>query len=218
MGMHHQRPGVAAKPDRDMGEAVTSPMSRQDSVPRPRSIGTPAESLAVSPELEWLLVQAFGEAMRLGRPAVDGGTAVTTAGRLGLLPRIVHRLGPAQLAKNLGPDAAEDALESYRASALSSAKLVSLARLVGRVAADNGIRVVALKHVALCLAGICSPGERGAADADVLVSDADAPRLTDALVHAGITKSDAPGYDHQHSPLYHPKAGMLELHRTVPGV
>ncbi len=143
---------------------------------------------------------------------------MSVAGRLGLLARIVHRLGPGHLAAEVGPEATKEALAGYRESVLASAKLVALARLVGRVASGQGIRVVALKHVALCLAGISSTAERGAADADILVSDADAPRLTEALVAAGILTSSAPGYDHQHSPLLHPRAGMLELHRTVPGV
>ena len=177
-----------------------------------------AEGLLVPPELEWALVRAFGEAAESWTSPLDGPVAVTTATRIGLLPRIVHRLGPARLAAEIGPEAAKEALAAYRESALASAKLVGLARLVGRVAGENGIRVVALKHAALCLSGICSPAERGAVDADVLVSDADAARLTAALVSAGILISEAPGYDHQHRPLVHRQAGMLELHRTVPGV
>lgn len=169
-------------------------------------------------ELEWALCGAFGEAAGRRRARPDGHAAVETARLLGLLPRVVDRLGPERLAAEVGPEAAEKALEGYRASALGSAKRVALARLVGRVAGRNGIRVVALKHAALCLAGVSSPAARSAADADVLVSDIDAARLTEALAEEGIVVSDAPGYDHQHRPLIHPRGGVLELHRTVPGV
>lgn len=177
-----------------------------------------ADGLLVSTELNWALVRAFGEPTEPWGPPLDGHRAVSMAGGLGLLPRIVHRLGPSRLAAEVGQEATKEALSGYRESVLASAKLVALARLVGRVASGQGIRVVALKHVALCLAGISSTAERGAADADILVSDDDAPRLTEALVGAGILTSSAPGYDHQHSPLLHPRAGMLELHRTIPGV
>lgn len=174
-------------------------------------------------ELEWTLAGAFGEAAGARRPGpdgegFDGRAAVATAARLGLLPRVVDRLGPERLAAEVGPEAAAEALAIYRGSALASVRLVALARLVGRVAGANGIEVVALKHAALCLAGISSPAARSAVDADVLVSDADAARLTAALAGEGIAPSGAPGYDHQHSPLHHPRGGMLELHRTLPGV
>lgn len=186
--------------------------------PGPRSIGTSAEGLLVPPELGWALALAFDGTATGREHPTDGHRAVSVAGRLGLLPRIVHRLGPERLAAAVGPEATKEALAEYRESVLASAKLVSLARLVGRVASGQGIRVVALKHVALCLAGISSPAERGAADADILVSDADASSFTEALVSAGILVSPGPEYDHQHSPLFHPRAGMLELHRTIPGV
>ena len=193
-------------------------MPSQHRSTRPRSIGTSADAVQVSPELEWVLARAFAGSEGTRSGFLDGRAAGALASRLGLLPRIVHRLGPARLADELGPVAAKDALAEYRESALVSARLVALARLVGRVAGENGIKVVVLKHAALCLSGISLPAERGAADADILVSDADAARLTRELVRAGIRTSDAPVYDHQHSPLYHPQGGMLELHRTIPGV
>lgn len=204
----------------------------------PRSVGSAAEGLAVTAELSWALGGAFGEVageetsgpdgrriapleggpQGSGPRGLDGDAAVATARRLGLLPRVVDRLGPDRLAAEVGPEAASKALEEYRASALGSAKRVALTRLVGRVAGASGIRVVALKHAALCLAGVSSPAARAAADADVLVSDADAARLTAALTGEGFVVSDAPGYDHQHPPLIHPRGGVLELHRTVPAV
>lgn len=186
--------------------------------PRPRSIGAPAVRLTPTPEVEWVLSRAFGAPG--GGPAgpFDGSAAVSIAGRFGLLARIVHRLGPAHLASEVGPPAATEALDEYRQSALVSARLVALARLVGRVANGSGIRVVALKHTALCLSGVSDAAERGAADADVLVSDADASRLERELVRAGVRTSEAPAYDHQHRPMFHPRGGMLELHRTIPGV
>ena len=185
---------------------------------RPRSIGAPAARLTLTREVDWVLARAFDRREGGSPGPFDGSAAMSIAGRLGLLPRIVHRLGPARLASEVGPSAATEALDEYRQSALVSARLVALARFVGHVAAGSGIRVVALKHAALCLSGVCGPAERGAADADVLVSDADAPRLRSELVRAGVRVSGAPAYDHQHSPLFHPQAGMLELHRTIPGV
>ncbi len=184
----------------------------------PRNIGASAEGLLVPPELEWALVSAFRETATPWEHPLDGRRAAATADRLGFLSRIVHGLGPDRLAAELGPEPAREALAAYRESALASAKLVALARLVGRVAGESGIRVVALKHAALCLAGISSPAARGAVDADVLVADADAARLTEALAGVGIAVSTAPAYEHQHRPLVHREAGMLELHRTVPGV
>jgi hypothetical protein len=179
----------------------------------------------VTVEVEWALSGAFREAAEAGTGTpgldgdrLDGDAAVATAARLGLLPRLVDRLGPERLVATVGPEAAAKALATYRESALASVKLVGLARLVGRVAGANGMKVVALKHAALCLSGVTSPAARSAVDADVLVSDADAPRLSAALTEEGIAPSGAPGYDHQHSPLNHPRAGMLELHRTLPGV
>lgn len=186
--------------------------------PPRRSLGTSPEGLAFPPEVAWALLGAFGDPHRPPARPLDADAALATAGRLGLLSRLVHRLGPERLAADLGPDASERALASYRTSALAATKLVGLTRLVGRVAGENGIRVVALKHAALCLAGVSSPAARGAADADLLVSDPDAPRLAEALVRQGLKPSVAPGHGHQHRPLFHPRAGMLELHRTIPGV
>lgn len=183
----------------------------------PRSIGTAAEGLLAPHPLDWVLARAF-RGTQPSEHLLDGREALATALRLGLLSRIVHGLGPDRLAAELGQEPAQEALAAYRESALASAKLVAMARLVGRVASEREIRVVALKHVALCLAGISSPAARGAVDADVLVADADAERLTQALAGVGIAVSNAPAYDHQHRPLVHRQAGMLELHRTVPGV
>lgn len=187
-------------------------------MPEPRSIGASTDGIELTAELDWTLSRAFGRPAPSRGNAFEGGEAVSIAGRLGLLPRIVHILGPARLAAELGEAAARDALAEYRTSALVSARLVALARLVGRAAARSGVRVVALKHVALCLSGVSDAAARGAADADVLVADADAPRLLRELRRARVTETDAPSYDHQHSPLVHPQAGMLELHRTLPGV
>lgn len=184
----------------------------------PRSIGASAEGVRATPELEWVVLRAFGGPDVSFPAPVYGAGAVDVARRLALLPRLVHAAGPGRLEAELGREAAAEALSEYRESALSSAKLVALARLAGRVAGARGIRVAALKHAALCLSGASSPAARGAVDADVLVSDAEAARLLEALAGAGIAVSASPAYEHQHRPLLHPRAGMLELHRHLPGV
>ena len=184
----------------------------------PRSVGARAEGVRATPGLEWVVALAFGDPGALRRAAVDGAATVETARRLGLLPRAVHAAGPALLEAALGPAAALEALAAYRESALVSAQLLALARLAGRVAAAAGIRVVLLKHAALCASGVSDPAARSAVDADLLVADADAARLVAALASVGIVVSTAPAYDHQHRPLVHPRAGMLELHRCLPGV
>ncbi len=184
----------------------------------PRSIGASPRGLELTAELDWALSRAFGRPAPGRARGFEGGEAVSLAGRLGLLPRIVHLLGPASLAAELGEAAARDALAEYRESALASARLVALARLVGRAAGRSSVRVVALKHVALCLSGASDAAARGAADADILVADADAPRLIRELRRARVFETGAPSYDHQHSPLVHAQGGMLELHRTLPGV
>ena len=184
----------------------------------PRSIGASAEGVRATPELEWVVLRAFGGGAAAFRSPVDGAGAVDLARRLALLPRLVHATGPERLEAELGREVAQKALSEYRESALSAAKLVALARLAGRVAAANGLQVVALKHAALCLSGVSSPAARGAVDADLLVADADAGPLLEALAGAGIAVSTAPAYEHQHRPLVHPRAGMLELHRHLPGV
>lgn len=184
----------------------------------PRSIGVSPRGLELTAELDWALSRAFGCPAPGRVRGFEGGAAVALAGRMGLLPRIVHLLGPARLAAELGEAAAREALAEYRESALSSARLVALARLVGRAAGRCSVRVVALKHVALCLSGVSDAAARGAADADVLVADADAPRLMKELGRDRVLETRAPAYEHQHSPLVHPQGGMLELHRTLPGV
>lgn len=193
-------------------------MPRARPEPRPRSVGAPAEGLALPPGLDAVLRAAFGPPDAPAAPAADAGSFLETAARTGLLPRIVHRLGPARLPALLGPGGAEEALERYRASALASTRLVALGRLVGRVAGGAGIRVVPLKHVALCEGGVTSPAARGAVDADLLVADADAARLVEALARAGLRSTGDGARDHQHRPLVHGRGGLLELHRTIPGV
>ena len=188
------------------------------SEPRPRSVGAPAEGLALPPGLAAVLGAAFRPPEAPAEPAADAPLFLETAARTGFLPRIVHRLGPTLLSALLGPRGAEEALERYRASAFASARLVALGRLVGRVAREEGLRVVPLKHVALCEGGVTSPAARGAVDADLLVADADAARLVEALSRAGLRSTGDGARDHQHRPLVHGRGGLLELHRTIPGV
>lgn len=207
-------PGGAVRSD-GLASPAMSPPRR---APAPRSIGAPARGLVVATALDAVLRSAFGAVEASAAVVPDPDAFIEMASRTGLLPRIVHRLGPERLSSRLGSRGARRALQSYRGSALASARLVSLARLVGRVAAEAGIRVVALKHVALCLSGVASAAARGAVDADLLVAGEDASRLVDALVRTGLHTSNGPSNDHQLSPLYHAQGGMLELHRKVPGV
>lgn len=175
-------------------------------------------AVAVTPELAWVLGRAFGPVGAPWGEALDGGAAVTLATRLGVVSRIADRWGPERLRDDLGPDAAEEAVSTYRREAVAATRLLALARLVCRVAAREGIRAVPLKFAALCLSGAASPASRPAADVDLLVADEDAPRLVAALAADGFLVSDGPAYAHQHPPLLHPRGGMLELHRTIPGV
>ena len=179
----------------------------------PRPVG-----VEVTPGIAWVLGRAFGPVGEPWGKPFDAGAAVDLASRLGVLSRLADRTGPALLRADLGPGAAGEALALYRREAIATTRLLALSRLVCRVAAGEGIPVVALKFAALCLAGTVSPASRPAADVDILVADEDAARLAGALSTEGFTVTDGPSYDHQHPPIHHPRGGMLELHRTIPGV
>lgn len=174
--------------------------------------------VAVTPELAWVLGRAFGPVGGPWGEALDGGAALELATRLGVVSRIADRLGPERLRDDLGGEAATEALAAYRREAVAATRLLALSRLVCSVAAREGIRIVPLKFAALCLSGAASPAWRPAADVDVLVANEDAGRLVAALAAEGFLVSDGPAYAHQHPPLHHPRGGMLELHRTIPGV
>lgn len=187
--------------------------SRRAASIAPRPVG-----VEVTPGIAWVLGRAFGPVGEPWEGPFDAGAAVDLAGRLGLLSRLADRSGPALLRADLGPGAADEALAAYRSEAVAATRLLALSRLVCRVAADAGVRVVPLKFAALCLAGTVSPASRPAVDVDILVADEDAARLAAALATEGFTVTDGPAYDHQHPPIHHPRGGMLELHRTIPGV
>ncbi len=168
-------------------------------------------------ELRWALLRAFGPVNASYAPDVDVPGAVELAGRLGLAPRIGARTrDAAELADHAEATAA--LARASRTAAVSQLRAREAALAVAAAARAHGLPVCLLKGVALAEAGAVAAGSRQVGDVDVLVPEDTEPPLVAELVHRGFQPGMGEEYAHHAPPLVHPRLGMVEVHRHLPGV
>ena len=202
-------------------EMVAVPSSRNPSgiletVPPPRPLRFRPPALALTPEIRWMLLRAFGPAGVPG-PACDPAAALDLARRFELSARIAVRQGR-ELGAELGEGAAAGFARDRAHAAAVGLRLMEEVRRVAGVAASLGVPLVCLKFAALEATGVLAAGSREACDVDLLAPAERAGELWRALVAAGFRGSGFPEAEHQLPALVGPQGGVVEIHRHLPGV
>lgn len=174
--------------------------------------------LAISPEIRWMLLRAFGPAGAPFGGAADPARALEVSRLFEVSARIAARRGRERLAGELGPEAAAGFARDRTAAAASGLRLMAAVRQVAEAAATLGIPLAFLKFAALEGAGLLAAGGRGACDADVLAPEGRLGDLQRALVGIGYRASAMPAMEHQLPPLSAPSGAVVEIHRHLPGV
>lgn len=183
----------------------------------PRAPRLDPPPVALRPEHEYVLARAFGPVERsAGRPEPQPALALARA--LDLEGRLAARNGLQQLADELGRDAALELLARRALLAAQARTRASLLREMERLAGAAGVPCAPLKGAALERRGVVPEGGRRAGDLDLLVPQADAPRLARALRERGLELAGHPGHAHQLPPLRTREGHVLELHVEVPGL
>ena len=175
-------------------------------------------SLAVSPEVRWMLLRAFGPAGAPFPAPVDPARALAEARRFELSARIAARQGRAGLEAELGAETAAAFQRDRSLAAALGLRLLDVLRDVAETAAPLGLPLVLLKFVALDAAGLPVLGSRPACDVDLLAPAGRAEELQRALVSRGYGESGLSEAEHQLPALSHPEGLKVEVHRTMPGV
>jgi hypothetical protein len=174
--------------------------------------------LAISSEVRWMLLRAFGP---VGAPfpgAVAAAAALALARSFEVSARIAARQGRERLAAELGEETADGFARDRRAAAAAGLRLMGEVRRVAAVAAPLGVPLVLLKFAALEGAGLLAAGSRGACDVDLLAPGGRVRELWEALAAAGWRSSGLPEAEHQLPALVGPGGGAVEVHRHLPGV
>ena len=144
--------------------------------------------------------------------------ALAAVRRLELGPRIAVRCGRTRLAGEVGPRAAAQLMAARRRTAMRAMQRVAAAHRIAAEAGRRGLRLVLLKFLALHDAGLLEPGSRDASDVDLLVADEDLEAAAALAADLGFRGRSTPDFEHHLPTLEHPELGLLELHRSVPGV
>jgi hypothetical protein len=168
-------------------------------------------------ELRWALLRAFAPVDASVAMDVDVPSAVELAGRLGLAPRIgVRARDAAELARHA--EAAAILVRATQTAAVSQLQAREAALEVAAAARAQGLPTCLLKGVALAESGVIAAGSRQVGDVDVLVPADAEPGLVAELVRRGFRSGAGEDYPHHAPPLLHPRLGMIEVHRHLPGV
>jgi hypothetical protein len=173
--------------------------------------------VALTPELRWVLLRAFGPIDAAPEAAVDFAAAAVVAGRLALASRIGARARQASELAHHG-DVAATFARARRAAAVTQLQAREAALEVAAAAAAQRAPCCLLKGAALAEAVAVVAGSRQLGDVDVLVpAGAEAPVIAE-LTRRGFRPGAGEEYAHHAPPLLHPRLGLVEVHRHLPGV
>lgn len=185
--------------------------------PRPTGFRFHPPAVEATPELRWVLLRAFGPPAAPAPEGVDVELAAGTAAALGLGARIGARARRAPELVAL-PAVKGELARASAAAAVEQLRGREAAGEIAAAAAEEGIPCCFLKGVALEASGVLLPGGRPLGDVDVLAAEESAPRLADALARRGFRPGAGEPYPHHLAPLHHPRLGLVEVHRHLPGV
>ncbi len=168
-------------------------------------------------ELDWALARAFGPLS--GRPFElrQPELALHWASVLALRERIASRLPRADAERELPIEIVDVLWRSRTGLAARTLLLREVTRRAAARAVELGIRLVALKGMALLESGVSAWGSRPLVDVDLLAEADRAAELQAALEASGFGRS-GPGERHHLPPLADRSLGELELHRQIPGL
>lgn len=179
----------------------------------------PLPTVALTAEVRWVLLRAFGPAQAEYSDTIDRPQAAALAADLGLVERVIARVPPSLLVAELGPELARQLALSRLQTMARLRGLCDLVPELASATAAVAIPIVLLKFAALHAGGYLAEGSRAAGDVDVLVPESDAPRAARALVERGFFTSEAKLSDHHHWPPFHDRQGrVVELHTRLPGL
>ncbi len=173
--------------------------------------------IPLTPEIRWVFIRAFGQKEWQTEEPIDSRGACRMALLLDLGPRIASRTESADLVRELGPEGAENIYTLQRSAAVQALRLIELSRLVASTAAELGVPVIFLKGMAQFLAGETEIGSRDVGDVDIIAPESNSQRLWKGLVEVGLLPQ-AVESRHEYPLLIHPRFGIVELHRFIPGL
>jgi len=175
--------------------------------------------VALTTEIRWVLLRAFGPPQAPFPDRVDGPRAAALAGDLGLVERIGARVPSSLLVTELGSDVARQ-LALSRLQVLARVRgLCDLIPELASAAAAAAIPIVLLKFAALHAGGYLAEGSRAASDIDILLPERDVERAAEILTSRGFFAAEAAMADHHHWPPLHDRQGrVVELHTRLPGL
>lgn len=174
--------------------------------------------VAITPEIRWMLLRAFGPVGAPFSEAVEPAAALGMARRFELAARIAARHGRDWLSSELGAEAADSLSRDRTSAAAVGMRLMAAARRIAEKGEALGVPIAFLKFVALEGTGLLAAGSREACDLDALVPEARADELWHELVASGYRSSGLPEPEHQLPALEDPEGGIVELHRRLLGV
>jgi hypothetical protein len=183
-----------------------------------RALALQPPALALSPELEWLLLRAFARNdAPAPQPGIDAQRAVALTRQFKISARIAGRTSAALLREELGDAASELASDHFTTAARDA--LLHDALAFAQAAAERiGAPLIGLKFLALRALGAARAGQRPAGDIDVLTPVNRARELHAALLAAGATESGVRGHAHQLPPVLAPHGVPIEIHLHIPGI
>lgn len=174
--------------------------------------------LALTPEVRWMLLRAFGPVGAPFPETMEPAAALRLARRFEVSARIAARQGRENLTAEIGAEAAAGFGHDRLAAAAVAMRLTVGARRVAEAAAPLDIPLTFLKFAALDGMGLLAAGSRSACDVDVLAPEERTRELWNVLAAAGWRGGDHSGYEHQLPALVSDEGGTVEVHRVLLGV
>lgn len=174
--------------------------------------------LEQSPELRWLLKQAFARAEAPMTQRVNPGRVVSLALELDLAARVAALKDLSLVSAELGRDAAERFAFARLAAARAQHDVAELVTRVGEIASREGLEIVLLKYAALARLGRIREGSRNVRDFDVLGRSGEIERLYRILLAEGFEDCGHPRQPHHLPALRSASGGIVEIHSLIPGL
>jgi hypothetical protein len=175
-------------------------------------------TLALTPEVRWVLRRAFGPAQGRSLEGVEGPRALRVAVDLGLVERIGARVPSALLVAELGREVACQLALSRLQVLAGVRRLADLIPELAAATAASNVPIVLLKFAALHAGGYVAEGSRAAGDLDVLVRERDAGRAAGILAGRGFRAVETTEADHHLPPFQDGEGRVVELHTRLPGL
>lgn len=177
-------------------------------------------NLQGSPEIDWVLLRAFGPpSIRVGSAGeLDRQTACDIAQKLSLMARIRTRTPRETLEVEVGSESIELFDRDTVLNTGMELQHEQVCRDLARLASELSIPVIWLKGMALRLMQATLPGSRRTGDIDILVPRESGARLYETLLESGCEPSGIRAPEHHLSMLQHALGSAIEIHHEIDGI